>query len=379
MLMNTIEYPLWVWIIFFSVVLAALVVDLGIANRRAHTPTRRETVAWSAVWVSLAFLFNGFIYWMVNTHLANHELALTKSKEFFTGYLIELSLSVDNLFVFLLIFNYFKVPKKFQHRVLFWGIFMALVLRMVMIFAGAELVEEFEWLLYLFGAFLIYTGFKMFFETDENFNPEESLAVRWATKIIPISKTYDEEKFFTYVESADALVRQTSARDAAGEIAASQMTVEKKGRRVGTMLLLVLIVINVVDLVFAVDSIPAIFGITTDRFIVYTSNIFAILGLRTFFFLLLDMAEKFHFLKYGLAFVLSFIGFKMLLPLLAEGLIMVTAENSATTVFLHRYLNHEFNQTLINISLGIVAGALILSVILSLIFPPPETSPEKEN
>ena len=326
------DYPMWAWTVFFVTVLAALAVDLGIANRNAHAPTRRETFAWSAVWVSLALAFNGFIFWQFGAH---------KAKEFFTGYLIELSLSVDNLFVFLLIFNYFKVPKKFQHRVLFWGIFMALVLRMVMIFAGAELVEKFHWILYVFGAFLVYTGFKMLFDDDDDFNPEESLIVRLTTRFIPITKSFDGEKFF----------------------------IIREGKRVGTLLLLVLIVINVADLVFAVDSIPAIFGITTDRFIVYTSNIFAILGLRTFFFLLLDMAEKFHYLKFGLAFVLSFIGVKMLLPLLAEGLIIVTGQESG---FLQRFLNHEFDQTVINLSLGIVVGTLILSVILSVIFPQPE-------
>ena len=347
--MTTIEYPFWVWIFFFSVVLIALGIDLGIANRRSHAPTRRETLTWSAIWVSLALLFNGFIYWMVNNHLDNHALAIIKTKEFFTGYLIELSLSIDNLFVFLLIFNFFKVPKKYQHRALFWGIFMALVLRMVMIFAGAELVEKFHWLLYLFGAFLVYTGLKMFGE-DEDFNPEESAIVRFTTKFIRISKNYDGEKFFIIGED---------------------------GKRAGTLLLLVLIVINVADLVFAVDSIPAIFGITTDRFIVYTSNIFAILGLRTFFFLLLEMAEKFHFLKYGLAFVLSFIGVKMLLPLLAEGLIMGMGDgnHSSFAEFLRRFLHHDYDQLFINISLGIVVGALLLSVILSMIFPPkPEAS-----
>ena len=341
--MTTIEYPFWAWVVFFITVLVALGVDLGIANRRSHAPTRRETFIWSAVWISLALLFNGFIYWMVNTHFANNDLALTKTKEFFTGYLIELSLSVDNLFVFLLIFNFFKVPKKFQHRVLFWGIFMALVLRMVMIFAGAELVEKFHWLLYVFGAFLLYTGFKMFFDDDEDFNPEESAIVRFTTRFIRISKHYEGEKFFVNID----------------------------GKRVGTLLLLVLIVINVADLVFAVDSIPAIFGITTDRFIVYTSNIFSILGLRTFFFLLVDMAEKFHFLKFGLAFVLSFIGLKMLLPLIAEGLIMIVGQNSELgfSGFLHHFINRDFDQWVINISLGVVIGALILSIVLSLIFP----------
>lgn len=335
--MDAVSYPMWAWIVFFVIVLAALAVDLGIANRRAHAPTRRETFAWSAVWVSLALAFNAFILWEFGGH---------KAKEFLTGYLIELSLSVDNLFVFLLIFNYFKVPKKFQHRVLFWGIFMALVLRMVMIFAGAELVEEFHWVLYIFGAFLVYTGFKMLFDSDDDFNPEDSWIVRLTTRFIPISKTYDEEKFF----------------------------ILKEGRRVGTLLLLVLVVINVADLVFAVDSIPAIFGITTDRFIVYTSNIFAILGLRTFFFLLLDMSEKFHLLKFALAFVLSFIGLKMLLPLLAEGTIMILGQKTESPMsdFLHRFLNHEYDQTVINISLGVVVGTLVLSIIFSLIFPAPE-------
>jgi tellurite resistance protein TerC len=328
------EYPLWVWIAFFAVVLAALFVDLGIVNRRSHAPTRQETLIWSAVWVSLALAFNLFVLW---------QFGAFKAKEFFTGYLIELSLSVDNLFVFLLIFGYFKVPKKFQHRVLFWGIFMALVMRMVMIFAGAQLVESFHFALYVFGAFLIYTGIKMFGE-DEAFEPEESAIVNLTTKIVRISKHYDGEKFF--IRGSD-------------------------GKMAGTLLLLVLIVINVADLVFAVDSIPAIFGITTDRFIVYTSNIFAILGLRTFFFLLVDMAERFHFLKYGLAFVLSFIGIKMLLPLAAEGLIMILGDgnNAAVAGFLRRFLNHEYDQAAINLSLLIVAGAILAAVILSLIFP----------
>lgn len=334
--MSNIEYPYWVWITFFAVVLTALFVDIGIVNRRTHAPTRKETLAWSAVWISLALIFNGFIFW---------QFGSSKAKEFFTGYLIELSLSIDNLFVFLLIFAYFKVPKKYQHRVLFWGIFMALVLRMVMIFAGAELVESFHSILYVFGAFLIYTGIKMFGE-DDAFEPEESAIVRFTTKFIRISKHYDGESFFIKVD----------------------------GKLTGTLLLLVLIVINVADLVFAVDSIPAIFGITTDRFIVYTSNIFAILGLRTFFFLLLDVAERFHLLKYGLAFVLTFIGVKMLLPLAATGLIMILGDGgSSLASFLGRFLDHEFDQTLINISLSIVVGAILVSIVLSLFFPPKST------
>jgi tellurite resistance protein TerC len=234
------------------------------------------------------------------------------------------------------------VPEKYRHRVLFWGIFMALVMRMVMIFAGVELVENFHWLLYVFGAFLIYTGIKMFGE-DEAFEPDESAIVRLTTKFVRISKHYDKEKFFVTID----------------------------GKRTGTLLLLVLIVINVADLVFAVDSIPAILGITTDRFIVYTSNIFAILGLRTFFFLLADLADRFHYLKYGLAFVLTFIGIKMLLPLAAQGSMMLLgSENQgAFADFIRRYLNHEFKQYEINLSLGIVAGAILVTVLLSSLFP----------
>src|SRR5688500_4932977 len=196
--MTHVIYPLWVWIVFFAVVLTALFVDVGIVNRKAHVPTRRETIGWSIVWVSLALLFNVFNYWVVGTIYQDWTLALAQAKLFITGYLIELSLSVDNLFVFLLIFSFFKVPKQYQHRVLFWGIMGALVMRMVMIFAGAELVERFHWLIYIFGAFLVYTGLMMFRTSDDNFEPHESFIVRLATKYIRISKRYDGDKFFTY-------------------------------------------------------------------------------------------------------------------------------------------------------------------------------------
>jgi tellurite resistance protein TerC len=337
-----VEYQMWHWVFFFVVIFIALFVDIGIVNRKAHTPSRKETIIWSLVWVSMACLFGVFVLWQFGSF---------KSKEFFTGYLIELSLSIDNLFVFLLIFNFFKVPKKYQHRALFWGIFMALVMRMGMIFAGAQLVEQFEWILYFFGAFLVYTGLKMFGD-DESFDPEESAIVKLTTKFIKIDNKYDGEKFFTI----------------------------SNGKRAGTLLLLVLIVINVADLVFAVDSIPAIFGITTDRYVVYTSNIFAILGLRTFFFLLADMADRFHYLKYGLAFVLSFIGFKMLLPLVAEGVVyaMGTESHSPVATFMHHFVEGKYNQEFINISLGVVAGTIALSVILSIIFPPAEETPEEK-
>lgn len=331
--MSAIEYPLWVWGLFFAIVLVALFVDIGIVNRNSHVPTRRETFAWSAVWISLALAFNLFVFW---------QFGFKQAQLFLTGYLIELSLSVDNLFVFLLIFSFFKVPKKFQHRVLFWGIMGALVMRMIMIFAGAELVERFHWIIYVFGAFLVYTGLKMLGDEDEHFEPHESAVVKFVTRFVRISKHYDGDKFF----------------------------VLKDGVRTGTLLLLVLITVEFTDLIFAVDSIPAIFGITTDRFIVYTSNIFAILGLRTFFFLLADLADRFHYLKIGLAFILTFIGVKMLLPLVAEGLIMMLGESpTGFAAFLQRYKQHEFEQIVINVSLGVVVAAIVISIILSLVFP----------
>jgi tellurite resistance protein TerC len=223
----------------------------------------------------------------------------------------------------------------------------ALVLRMVMIFAGAELVERFHWIIYVFGAFLLYTGLQMFRNTDDNFEPHESAIVKLATKYIRISQHYEGDKFFTVVD----------------------------GVRTGTLLLLILIVVEFTDLVFAVDSIPAIFGVTTDRFIIYTSNIFAILGLRTFFFLLADLANRFHYLKYGLAFVLTFIGVKMLLPLAAELTIKMfgVSSGSPVTDLLQRYLNNEFDQTVINISLSIVVLAISVSVLLSILIPAQNT------
>ncbi len=346
--MKEINYPYWCWVTFFVVVLLALFADLGIANRRDHAPSRRETFIWSSVWISLALLFNAFVYGAV-THSYGADMGFFKAKEFLTGYLIELSLSVDNLFVFLLIFGYFKVPKKYQHRVLFWGIMGALAMRMIMIFTGAELVERFHWILYVFGAFLLWTGVKMFGSDEDGFNPEDSRLVTFVTRFIRISKHYDGSRF----------------------------TVIQDGKRTGTLLLLVLIVVELSDVMFAVDSIPAIFGITTDKFIVYTSNIFAILGLRTFFFLLADLADRFHFLKVGLAFILSFIGVKMLLPLVAAG-VMKLHEGPADGAFyslVQRYLHHEFQQSLVNISLGVVLCALVISVVASLIWPK-ESEPE---
>lgn len=330
------DYPIWAWIGFGAFILFMLSLDLGLFNRKAHTPSSRETIIWSIVWVSLALIFNALIWW---------QAGLLKAGEFLTGYIIELSLSVDNLFVFLLIFAYFQVPREIQHRVLFYGVLGALVMRIVMIFIGAELIERFHWVIYVFGAFLIYTGLKMFQDEEAEIDPEKNPVVKFVTRFVPISHKYHGDKFF--------------------------MT--HNGKRMGTLLFLVLIVIEVTDLVFAVDSIPAIFGITTDRFIVYTSNVFAILGLRTFFFLLANVIEKFHLLRFGLAFVLAFIGVKMLLPLIvylgAFAFGITDAEENKKIV-------EHYGHIPTFVSLGVVVVTLSLSIILSLVFPP---VPEKEE
>ncbi len=273
--MNPMGSSTWLWIGFSVFILLMLSLDLGLLNRKAHTIKYREAATWSAVWVSLAMIFAGMVFYYQGTN---------RGLEFLTGYLIELSLSVDNLFVFLLIFSYFKVPSKYQHRVLFWGVMGALVMRLTMIFVGAALINRFHWIIYIFGAFLVYTGLKMFKQEELDIQPEDNPLVRLVTRYIPITRHYEEQKFFTRVD----------------------------GKLEGTLLLLVLVIVEVTDLVFAVDSIPAIFAITTNTFIVYTSNVFAILGLRSMYFLLAGVVEKFQYLKMGLAIVLTFIGVKML-------------------------------------------------------------------
>jgi len=305
--MNAMGSSTWLWVGFSVFILLMLSLDLGLLNRKAHTIKYKEAATWSVVWVSLALIFAALVFYYQGT---------TRGLEFVTGYLIELSLSVDNLFVFLLIFSYFKVPAKFQHRVLFWGVMGALVMRLTMIFVGAALIDRFHWIIYIFGAFLVYTGIKMFRQEELDIKPEDNPVVRLVTRYIPITHHYEEQKFFTRVN----------------------------GKLTGTLLLLVLVIVEVTDLVFAVDSIPAIFAITTDTFIVYTSNVFAILGLRSMYFLLAGVVEKFQYLKMGLAIVLTFIGVKMLV----------------TAVDLH---------IPIWISLVFVAVVLLSSVAASLIWP----------
>jgi len=306
-LMEIIGGSTGLWVGFSLFILCMLGLDLGLFNRKAHTVRYREAWIWSGVWVTLAMLFASLVF--------RHQ-GSQRGLEFLTGYLIELSLSVDNLFVFLLIFSYFKVPSRYQHRVLFWGVLGALVMRLTMIFVGAALINRFQWIIYIFGAFLVYTGLKMFKQEESDLQPEQNPVVRIVTRYFPITREYEDKHFFTKVN----------------------------GRRAGTLLLLVLIVVEVTDLVFAVDSIPAIFAITTDTFIVYTSNVFAILGLRSMYFLLSGVVEKFRYLRTGLAIVLTFIGAKMLLV--------------AVGVHIHIWISLVFVAVVL---LGSVAASLLLT------------------
>ena len=267
---------LWLWIGFNVFVLAMLALDLGVFHRKAHVVSIRESITWTVVWVVLALVFNAGVW-----HYAGSQKAL----EFFTGYLIEKSLSVDNVFVFALLFSYFAVPPLYQHKVLFWGILGALVMRAVMIGAGAALITKFAWIIYVFGAFLILTGIKMIVKREEEIHPERNPVVKWFKKLMPVTSDYREDKFF----------------------------VRENGVRMATPLFVVLLLVEVSDVIFAVDSIPAIFAVTKDPFIVYTSNMFAILGLRSLYFALAGVMDKFHYLKIGLGVVLTFVGVKMIL------------------------------------------------------------------
>ena len=282
--MDTIA-PTWLWLFFIASVLVALFVDFVVLRKQgAHSVTVKEAVNWSLIWVALSFAFNALFWWAVYQDHGT-EVANTKSMEFLTGYLIEKSLAVDNIFVFLMIFTYFAVPPDFQKRVLMIGIVGAIVLRTVMILLGSWLISEFHWVLYVFGAFLLLTGIKMWWAAGKEPDLDSNPALKLLRKVLPVSKNFDGEKFFT----------------------------KEHGKRIATPLLMVIALVGLTDVIFAVDSIPAIFAITSDPFIVLTSNIFAILGLRAMYFLLAAVASKFHLLSYGLAVILVFIGTKMLL------------------------------------------------------------------
>jgi tellurite resistance protein TerC len=302
----------WMWAAFTGLVLGMLAFDLGVVHRTAHEVRMREAALWSAVWVGLALAFNGWL---------TASFGAQRGMEFLTGYLIEKALAVDNIFVFLVIFASFKVPAAYQHRVLFWGILGALVLRALFIFAGAALLVRFHWVIYVFGAFLLLTGAKLLWQRESEPHPERNPLFRLFTRLVPSVPEYHGCRF----------------------------TVRRHGKWFATPLLLVLVLIEVTDLVFAVDSIPAIFAVTRDPFIVYTSNIFAILGLRAMFFLLAGVMDRFRYLKPGLAAVLVFVGAKMMLA--------------------------DVYKIPIAASLGVVAGILAVAVVASLVVTGRERRP----
>ncbi|MBB2486789.1 TerC family protein [Mitsuaria sp. WAJ17] len=278
--------PLWLWFFFVASVLGALFVDFVLLRRQgAHEVSLPEALRWSAIWVALSLAFNVLLWWAVRDSTGDTTLANTRALEFLTGYLIEKSLAVDNIFVFLMIFTYFSVPPAYQKRVLMWGIVGAIVLRTVMILVGSWLIAQFHWVLYVFGAFLLLTGIKMWWAAGQEPDLESNPALKLLRRVLPVSPQFDGERFFTRLN----------------------------GKRIATPLFLVVALVGVTDVIFAVDSIPAIFAVTTDPFIVLSSNVFAILGLRAMYFLLAAMATKFHLLSYGLAVVLAFIGSKMML------------------------------------------------------------------
>jgi tellurite resistance protein TerC len=310
------------WVLFNLFVFTMLALDLGIFHRHKHVVGLREAIGWTTVWVGLAGVFALLIYFFGHAlvgHLgrSNGELSL----EFVTGYLIEESLSVDNLFVFLLVFRFFQVPKEEQHAVLFWGVVGALVMRAVFILAGIKLLNRFEWIVYIFGAILVYSGIKLMGQKEQKIDPEKNIVLRGFRKLVPVTDTYYGEKFF---------IRQGAVTYA-------------------TPLAVVLVIIETTDLLFAVDSIPAVLAVTREPFIVYTSNVFAILGLRSLYFALAGMIETFHLLHYGLSVILIFIGAKMLAS--------------------HYY------KVPIGLALGMVAGVLLAAIVGSLLFPRRHSTP----
>jgi tellurite resistance protein TerC len=306
---------IWLWVGCIVVVLGLLALDLGVFHRKAHAVSTKEAASWTVVWITLALLFNGAIYlfWhamMPGSTATNGQAAL----EFLTGYLIEYSLSVDNIFVFVLIFSYFRVPAAYQHRVLFWGIMGALVMRAILILVGAALIEQFHWVIYLFGAFLIFTGIRMAFHKEEEIHPDDNPLIKLARRVIPVTNSYEGQHFF----------------------------VRHAGKLMATPLFLVLLLAESTDLIFALDSIPAIFAVTLDPFIVFTSNVCAILGLRSLYFLLAGAVDKFYYLKLGLATILTFVGLKMVLadifhiPIFVSLLVIVSVLAIAIVVSLLR-------------------------------------------
>ena len=325
--MNLMVLPLWAWIVFYVLVLFMLVADLKMFGKKGqHEVKIDEALKMTAVWIGISLLFCAGIYFFYPDD--SHEMAL----EFLAGYLIEKSLSMDNLFVFLMLFSFFGIKRKYQHEVLFWGIFGALVLRSIFIFAGAAMVERFEWVLGLFGLFLLYTGGKMFAHDDNNqSDPSQNIIVRWFRKIYPVADRMHGDHFF----------------------------IVEKGRRMATPLFVALLVIETTDVAFAIDSIPAVFSVSRDPFIVLTSNIFAILGLRALYFALAAVAKYFKYLKYGLGVILIFVGLKMLLAM--------NEYINSFGALVGLTLNVPHIEVPISISLIVIFGVLAMSILLSFI------------
>ncbi|QLG47314.1 TerC family protein [Costertonia aggregata] len=309
---------MWVWILFIAIVLVFLALDLGVFNRKEHVIKSKEAGIWTAVWVTVALSFSGVIYWLFSSGLVENPTGLTPNNavlKYVTGYLIELSLSIDNVFVIAVIFSAFKIPPIYQHRVLFWGILGAIVFRGLMIVFGVALITKFEWIIYVFGVFLLWTAYKMLKSDDTDFDPKKSLVFRQLKKIYPITGTIHGNHFF----------------------------VKRMGIKAATPLFVALIVIELTDVLFALDSIPAILAITADPFIVFSSNILAILGLRSMYFLISRMLEKFRYINYSLVVILAFVGLKML--------------------FSHQIELPEW------VSLTVISVALVAGVVASLAIP----------
>jgi tellurite resistance protein TerC len=278
---------MWIWIIFIAFILIFLALDLGVFNKENHVIKTKEASIWTAIWVTVALSFSGVIYWLFANGMVENPTGLTPNNavlKYITGYLIELSLSVDNVFVIAVIFASFKIPALYQHRVLFWGILGAIVFRAIMIFFGVALITRFEWIIYVFGVFLLYTAYKMLQGEEEEFNPKKSFVFRQIKRLYPITGSIQGDQFF----------------------------VKRMGIKAATPLFVALIVIELTDILFALDSIPAILAITADPFIVFSSNILAIMGLRSMYFLISRMLEKFRYINYSLVVILAFVGLKML-------------------------------------------------------------------
>jgi tellurite resistance protein TerC len=322
---GTVGDAIWLWVGFNAFVLAMLALDLGVFHRKSHVVEFKEAAIWSSIWIGMAVVFNVLLFffweqWMPQSEYSSAEASVL----FLTGYIIEKSLSIDNIFVFVLIFTYFGVPREYQHRVLFWGIIGALVLRGAMIAAGAALIEQFGWIVWIFGAFLIFTGIRMAFHKSEKIDPEQNPLIKLFRRFVPVTNEYHGDKFF----------------------------IRKAGVLMATPLFLALLMVEFTDVVFAVDSIPAIFAVTRDPFIVYTANVMAILGLRSLYFLLDGLVHKFYYLKLGLSAILVFAGIKLFWPDLTM-LVTGTAAKMPPAI-----------------SLGVIASILAIAVVASLLRSP---------